>query len=572
MHTHFKSRSLQRKIQNAIFRSTLFSNLLLACVFIPALLIMIIPVGQIMSRGVAIEIIQRFATPDAGKLLRNEINMSTLSKTTEEQLIARAVKESSKTATPTAEDAVFISEDFFKMPILVVDEKTTDLKRLILIATEQYQNANQIFDKPLPFLKLYTLDFQVGNYSFFLPDEKLKGDPIRKNVVEHYLTSTTASITVTNNDNIPIGTLSVGLNPNIINLIIVPYLAIMLTVSIIALIIVSVMGKFLTAGILKPMKNLNKQMRAMADGDLDKIIQTPIAIKKAPSEINQLIDSSNEILIKMTEATQLLESQNVELHAQNEELIATKQIIQKQQNMLVQNEKMASIGQLSAAIVHEINTPVGAIKSNAQMIKMLSDQMSSQDLSESQSKPLNKIKDINSIILQASERVIEIIKSLKSYSRLDQSEFKASDVNEDLKNVLLLTSNLWKNRIQINEAYGDIPLVRCYSGLLNQVFMNLIVNGIDAMEEGGVLTLTTSATDDEVLIAIRDTGTGIESEHLSHIFEEGFTTKAKNKGSGLGLALSEDIINRHHGHIEVITEVGIGSTFIVHLPLASDQT
>ena len=206
------------------------------------------------------------------------------------------------------------------------------------------------------------------------------------------------------------------------------------------------------------------------------------------------------------------------------------------------------------------------------MIDMLYAQMAGKTLNEEDLKPLHKIKNLNDIVLQASERVIGIIKSLKSYSRLDQSDFKASDLNEDLKNVLVLTSNLWKNNIQIHENFGDIPLVKCYSGLLNQVFMNLIVNAIDAMEQGGTLTLETKATQDEVLIAIKDTGSGIQPENLMKIFEEGFTTKSKNKGSGLGLALSQDVVRRHKGRIEVESVLGEGSTFTVYLPIDSDQT
>ena len=330
------------------------------------------------------------------------------------------------------------------------------------------------------------------------------------------------------------------------------------------------MGKFMTAGILKPVDTLNMKLKAMAKGDLDNLPNHPIAIQKAPTEINQLINSSNEILVRMNESRQQVEAQNEELQSQNDELVDSKSIIQKQQNMLVQTEKMASVGQLSAAIVHEINTPMGAIKSNAQMVEMLYDQMGAHTLTDAQQKTLNKIKGLNDIILQASERVVSIIRSLKSYSRLDQSDFKASDLNEDLKNVLVLTSNLWKNNIAIVEHYGDIPMVKCYSGLLNQVFMNLIVNAIDAMEGGGTLTLTTTWEGEWVIIAIEDTGTGIDPENLTKIFEEGFTTKSKNKGSGLGLALSHDVVNRHKGRIEVRSVLEVGSTFTVYLPIDSE--
>ena len=400
----------------------------------------------------------------------------------------------------------------------------------------------------------------------------MKPKASKQSFIVKFMANTATKVVIKDMNQLPIGYLTIGINYNIISMIVIPYLMLMLSVSFASLFLVSLLGKFMTAGILKPLNSLNKQLKAMAEGELDNLSCTPLEVKKAPTEVHQLIDNANQILLRMMANNELLEAQNEELHSQNDELMATKGIIQKQQNMLVQNEKMASIGQLSAAIVHEINTPVGAIKSNAQMVQMLTEQLAKQELTETQMKPLEKIKTVNEIILQASDRVAAIIKSLKSYSRLDQSDFKASNLNEDLQNVLLLTSNLWKNRIQITEQFGDIPLVKCYSGLLNQVFMNLVVNAIDAMESGGALILTTSVKGDWVVIDIADTGSGIEPEHLSRIFEEGFTTKSKNKGSGLGLALSKDIVEKHKGRIEVLTELGKGSTFSVYLPLNSDQT
>ncbi len=570
-----KSRSLKRKIQNAIFRSTLFSHLLLACIFIPSLLVILIPVGQIMTRGVAVEIAQRYAYGGNNKLSQEAVNLQSIRNLTEDQLIQDVLKKNSskdKKTTTSIDEAILIGEDFFNMPILSVEKNTTDLKKLILLSSEQYQSANQFFDQNILPFKIYTLNFQVEDFAFYLPNEKVSQILAEKNILERYINSTNSEMTITDENNIPIGTLTIGINPDIVSFLVIPYLTIMFLVALGSLFLVSLMGKFMTAGILKPVDTLNKKLKAMAKGDLDNLPDHPIAIQKAPTEINQLINSSNEILIRMTESRQQVEAQNEELQSQNDELIDSKSIIQKQQNMLVQTEKMASVGQLSAAIVHEINTPMGAIKSNAQMIEMLYGQLSAQSLNDSQQKTLNKIKGLNDIILQASERVVSIIRSLKSYSRLDQSDFKASDLNEDLKNVLVLTSNLWKNNISIVEHYGDIPMVKCYSGLLNQVFMNLIVNAIDSMEDGGTLTLSTKSEEGWVLIAIEDTGTGIDPENLTKIFEEGFTTKSKNKGSGLGLALSHDVVNRHKGRIEVHSVLEVGSTFTVYLPIDSEPT
>lgn len=566
--------SLRRKIQNAIFRSTMISHVFLACIIIPSILGLMVPMGQIMTRGVAFEIVQRYTMADVNKVQKSQLNASTLNTLNESALIEQVVKKHMLKKDPSLTEAQLeeLSLQMGEIPAIMVDLSSNDLKRLIWVGSEQLQASNSFFDKQISFLKLYTLDFQANNYNFFLPDPSLKPKVDDTSFLVKFKSNTATKLVIQDMNQKPVGYLTIGINHNIISMVVVPYLMLMLSVSFASLFLVSLLGKFMTAGILKPITNLNRQLKAMAEGELDNLSCTPLEVKKAPTEVHQLIYNANQILLHMMANNELLEAQNEELHSQNDELLETKGIIQKQQNMLVQNEKMASIGQLSAAIVHEINTPVGAIKSNAQMVQMLSDQLAKQDLTDAQLKPLEKIKTLNDIILQASDRVAAIIKSLKSYSRLDQSDFKASNLNEDLQNVLLLTSNLWKNRIQITEKFGDIPLVKCYSGLLNQVFMNLVVNAIDAMETGGDLTLTTSVKDDWVVIDITDTGTGIEADHLSRIFEEGFTTKSKNKGSGLGLALSKDIVEKHNGRVEVVTELGAGSTFSVYLPLNSDQT
>ncbi len=573
MNRHDRRRSLRRKIQNAIFRSTFISHLVLACILIPAIMGLLIPIGHIMTRGVAFEIVQRYTMADVNKIQKSQITASTLNKISESDLIKNVIQKHMQKKDPslTQEQLEELNLQMTALPSILVDPTSNDLKRLIWIGSEQLQASNAFFDKQISFLKPYTLEFKAYDYNFFLPDPSLKPKTDNKSLLEKYISSTETQLEITDMSHQPIGYLTIGINHNIVSLIIIPYLVTVLLVSFGSLFLVSLLGKFMTAGILKPVNSLNTQLKAMAEGDLEHLSSTSLVVKKAPVEINLMLDNANQILARMMTNRELLEAQNEELHSQNDELIATKGIIQKQQNMLVQNEKMASIGQLSAAIVHEINTPVGAIKSNAQMIQMLSEQLAKQEFTEAQLKPLEKIKTLNDIILQASDRVVAIIKSLKSYSRLDQSDFKASNINEDLQNVLLLTSNLWKNRIQIVEQFGDIPLIKCYSGLLNQVFMNLVVNAIDAMEDGGTLTLNTTVRGECVVVEIQDTGTGVDPEYLSRIFEEGFTTKSKNKGSGLGLALSKDVVEKHKGRIEVVTELGQGSTFSVFLPLNSDQ-
>lgn len=562
--------SLRRKIQSAMFQTTLVSHLVMACFLLPSLFSLIIPAGQLMTQGSAAELIQKYTMTDMVKNQKTDfMSNHDLSTMTETALIDH-IKASNKST--LGQEAIeselsVLSASLNQTNALVLDESTTDMKRLLIIVSDQYTKANSFFDKQLPFFKLYTLDFKVANHSFYLPDGETPPLADTKNPLGGIISKMSTTMDVSNVNGMDIGTIVIGINNNLISMVVFLYVFLMLAVSFGSLFIVGVLSKFMSKGILRPINHVNRQLRSMAEGEFDVITATTLSVKRPPLEVRQLIESANTILIKMHENHQLLEAQNEELLVQNEELSETKGIIQKQQNMLVQNEKMASIGQLSAAIVHEINTPVGAIKSNAQMIEMLTQQGKKKHADPDVIKTLEKIDGLNGIVNQAADRVAGIIKSLKSYSRLDQSEFKASNLNEDLENVLLLTSNLWKNRIKIHENYGDIPMVKCYSGLLNQVFMNLVVNAIDAMENGGELTLSTYQEDQQVIISIADTGTGIAPELLTRIFEEGFTTKSKNKGSGLGLALSKDVVEKHKGRIDVHSTPGVGSTFKVIIPI-----
>ena len=353
-----KSGSLRRRIQNAIFKSTLASQFLMACILIPSLIMVLIPIGQIMTRGIAIEIAQRYDSGELSKPSKRDINLNSVAHTSEKELIDQVLKnnkEVNNSGINSIGEALVVSEDFFKMPVLVVQKDSTDLKKLILISAQQYENSNDYFDSKVVPFKIYTLEFQVNDYAFVLPSEKIKRPLAEQNIIEKYINSTNTELYITDENNIPIGTLTIGINPNIVTMLIIPYLMLMLFVALGSLLIVNLFGKFMTASILKPVDTLNLKLNAMAKGDLDNLPDHPIAIHKAPREIKQLIDSSNEILVRMTESRQQVEAQNVELQSQNDELSHSKTIIQKQQNQLVQTEKMASVGQLSAAIVHEIN-------------------------------------------------------------------------------------------------------------------------------------------------------------------------------------------------------------------------
>jgi len=256
---------------------------------------------------------------------------------------------------------------------------------------------------------------------------------------------------------------------------------------------------------------------------------------------------------------------------------------------LLQQEKMASIGQLAAGVAHEINNPIGFVSSNlgtidkyvSRMTEFIALQteklasLSSPEIaveldSKRQSLKLDYImKDFPHVIsesLDGTERVSRIVQSLKSFSRLDEAECKYADINECLESTINIVWNEIKYKATLKKELGIIPLIKCYPQQLNQVFMNLLVNASHAIDKQGEITVGTSQEDDFISVTIADTGCGIPEEIQRRIFEPFFTTKDVGKGTGLGLSISYDIIKKHDGDISVESEVGSGTTFTVRLP------
>lgn len=295
--------------------------------------------------------------------------------------------------------------------------------------------------------------------------------------------------------------------------------------------------------------------------------------------LNHAFKTSNE---KLEKANKELNANQQEMAALNEELIATNDSLEEAYNelknvqlQLIQNEKMASLGQLSAGVAHEINTPMGAINCNVDLSKKLI-LLLRESLSGSQNQKaveaLSKLEELNHINIMASERIVRIVKSLKSFARLDSDEYQETDIHRDIDNTLILANNKLKNRIEVIKDYGDLPLVKCYPNQLNQVFMNLIVNAADAVPDNGKIWIKTFRVSNNVFIKIRDNGTGIRQEHLEKIFNPGFTTKGVGVGTGLGLAIAYNIIEKHEGKIQVESEVGKGTEFTIELPLKKAAT
>lgn len=258
-------------------------------------------------------------------------------------------------------------------------------------------------------------------------------------------------------------------------------------------------------------------------------------------------------------------------------LAAVQDELEKAEAALMQSEKMASLGNLVTGVAHEINTPVGSIHANGDlMVRALEKLRKIADESPGLGNPeaerelariLDALENIGRVNQTASNRLVSIVRSLKSFARLEQLECRESDIHEEIDSALTLVHHELKNRIEVEQNYGDIPLLECFPSHLNQVFLNLLVNASQAIEGRGRITITTRPLGDDVEIIFQDSGSGIRPENLDKIFEPGFTTKGVGDGTGLGLAICYKIIRAHHGSIAVESKLGAGTTFTITLPV-----
>ena len=249
-----------------------------------------------------------------------------------------------------------------------------------------------------------------------------------------------------------------------------------------------------------------------------------------------------------------------QINEQKDELQDTLKELKETQLQLIHSEKMASLGQLVAGVAHEINTPIGSIKSNNGIMTKLIKQIQDKDLAE-------MLTETTRIDKLAIDRISNLVVSLKKFVRLDEEELQEADINKELDLTLDLIYHETKHKAEIVKNYAELPMIKCYPNMLNQVFMNLLVNACQAITDKGVITITTEIQDDNLIVKIKDNGKGIKKENLNKIFDAGFTTKSVGVGTGLGLAISSKIIQKHNGKISVNSEENIGTEFIVAIPV-----
>ena len=313
--------------------------------------------------------------------------------------------------------------------------------------------------------------------------------------------------------------------------------------------------------------------------------------KKLVQDKEKLEKKISERTEELQEANTQLEEHHEELQQQKEELQQTLNFLKETQAQLVQTEKLASVGQLTAGIAHEINNPVnyisagiGSLEVNLNEIREILDlynEISPGNVKEKlkqieevkerldYKELIDEIKDLIKSIKAGSERTTEIVKGLRTFSRLDENEIKAADLHEGIDLTLVMLHNKYKHHVEIIKQYGELPEVECFPGKLNQVFMNILSNAIDAISEKGSIVIKTwqDKTNNKVFISIKDDGIGMSAKDISNIFDPFFSTKDVGKGTGLGLSISHGIIEQHKGSIKVKSELGKGAEFIISLPV-----
>ena len=316
-------------------------------------------------------------------------------------------------------------------------------------------------------------------------------------------------------------------------------------------------------------------------------------LQNSETEIRELADKQLEDNEKLFLAEKKMKQLLEEEKNAKTELNNALENLKGAQSQLVHSEKMASLGQLTAGIAHEINNPVNFISSGMSSLKMSLDALkeiveeysrldegddpaevieSVKELKEDHEyeELMEELDDLMKDVNYGVTRTIEIVKGLRVFSRLDEEEVKKANINENLDATLVLLRNKTKNRVKVSKYYEEnMSQIDCYPGQLNQVFMNILNNGIQAIPEDrkdGEIKLYTEETKDSIIIRLTDNGVGIPEKIKNRIWEPFFTTKAVGVGTGLGMSITYGIIEKHKGRIELNSEEGKGTEFAIYLP------
>jgi signal transduction histidine kinase len=312
----------------------------------------------------------------------------------------------------------------------------------------------------------------------------------------------------------------------------------------------------------------------------------------ALERLNGQLSEENRKLAEMLEKrTHELREANENLDREQQELTLLLKKVEEAQQQLLQSEKMAAIGQLAAGVAHEINNPIGFVNSNLGTLKTYIDRLmrlvDAYEAVAGGGDPLllEKVRreadleflreDLPSLVQESHEglgRVTKIVQDLKDFSHVDQAELQDADLNAGLESTLNVVWNELKYKAEVIRELGDIPPVPCVPAQINQVFMNLLVNAAQAIEQRGKIFVRSGLENGFAWIEIEDTGKGMTEEIRRRIFEPFYTTKPVGQGTGLGLSISYDIVvKKHGGRLDVSSTPGVGTRFKVWLPLKQPE-
>ncbi len=342
-----------------------------------------------------------------------------------------------------------------------------------------------------------------------------------------------------------------------------------------------------------PVKGFIRDIGVISRGNLDHRVISPVDnelgdLAKAFNEMTEDLKVSHEQLEDYSRTLERkVEERTAELAASNAELAEAIRRLQDAQSRLVHSEKMASLGQLVAGIAHEINNPVNFIANAVQPLQSALEDLERVAKARESGAPDEEVRRLKEEIgfdeaFDQMRRALELIKTgasrtkaivlqLRNFSRLDEAEMKEADIHEGLDGSLALLNYKLKDKVEVVRDYGAVGKIHCYPGQLNQVFMNILANGVQAIADKGTITITTRREGDQVRVSIKDSGAGIPPHVLPKIFDPFFTTKDRERGTGLGLSISHGIVEKHGGRIDVTSEVGKGSEFVITLPATVPQ-
>jgi len=356
----------------------------------------------------------------------------------------------------------------------------------------------------------------------------------------------------------------------------------MVWLTILLVLVVALLILIFSNRLVRPIEALVLAMKRVKTG---RVAQIPAI--DSTYEIEYLVHSFNEMARNVSAAKRALEIKLEELHRANAEIRNT-------QTALVQSAKMISLGQLVAGVAHELNNPIGFIYSNmhhlndyvAKIRELVTtyrklqgklpqeDRVALENLERAIELDyvLGDMEDLTKSCVEGANRTREIVLGLRTFSRMDESVFRPADLHEGIRSTLRLLSTEYRDRVQIHEELGEIPKVECSLSQLNQVFMNLLSNAVQAIRGRGDVWIRTRHEAGRVFVEIEDSGEGISPEAIEKIFDPFFTTKKPGQGTGLGLSIAYGLVQKHHGTIRVKSEIGRGTRFTIELPVAQPVT